>query len=156
MTRKTLIDKSELDRRTEEYVNQWRHVKPLYIKEKATWTEDEKHEWKNARSAVYCRMREENKERMKNFWLQMLGDNALKEFFKRYGLSVWCGRVHFFDGGSIILTKYLNDVVLPAFEKEVNIKGVKLKHKRTSGLTQDIFNWEKAEVLNSEVSENSN
>lgn len=153
MTRKTLIDKSELDRRTEEYVNQWRPG-PLKLeyKNRANWNEEEKKAWKNARANVYCRMRAENKERTRNFWLQMLGNNALKEFFKKYGLHVWYDRVQFVDCGSIILTHYLNDVVLPAFEKEVNIKGVKLKHKRTSGLTQDLFDWENAEVLNEEVS----
>ena len=153
MTRKSMIDQDELIRRTEEYVNQWRQG-PLKLSyaNRWNWNEEEKKAWKSAKANVYCRMRAENKERCKTFWLEQMDNGCFKEFFKKYGLVIINGRVRFADYGSFILTSYLNNRVLPQLEKEMNIKGVKLKGKRASGMSSNLLNWEHAEVINEEVS----
>ena len=153
MKRKSIIDRNELDRRTEEYVNQHKpNVLKFFLRDRKNWTADQQDEWRNARSNMYYRMRKENKERTKDFWLEQMDNGIFEVFFKKYGLTTWAGNVSFIDNGSLILTKYLKDIVLPALKKEMNIKGVTLNHKRVSGLTVDLFNWENAEVLDEEVS----
>lgn len=145
-----LVDNTELIKRTEEEVNRWSHTKKLYYKERNTWTDEEKVRWRNARSNVYARMRAENKEKTKNFWLTQMNNGILNEFFKQCGLRICCGRVIFEDCGASILTDYLEQVVIPKLAEEMNIKGVKLKTKRISGMSQDLFDWERAEINNVE------
>ena len=156
MTRKSMVDSNELIRRTEEEVNCWSHTKKLYYKERNTWTDEEKVRWRNARSNVYARMRAENRDKTRNFWLQQMDNGTFKEFFKKYGLTIYGNRVRFANCGSSVLTAYLKNIVLPALEKEMNIKGVILKNSNyNTGMTNDLFNWEKAEIKE-EVPENSN
>ena len=148
MTKQSLIDKDTLIRKTEEYVNQWSYNHKLYYKDRKDWTEEEKQRWKNAKANVYYQLRQENKKRSKQFWLEQMDNGSFKEFFKRCGLMVYNSQVCFADCGSLILTHYINTQVLPRLEKEMNIKGVKLKHKRITGMTNDIFDWEHAEIAN--------
>lgn len=148
MTRKTLVDKDILIARTEEYVNQWAGNYKLLYKERAKWGEIDKQRWKNAKANVYHQLRQENKRRCKQFWLEQMDNGSFKEFFKKCGLMVWNGQVCFADCGSVILTHYINNQVLPRLEKEMNIKGVKVRHKRITGMTNDIFDWEQAEIAN--------
>ena len=156
MTRKSMINQEELIRRTEEYVNQWRQG-PLKLSyaNRWNWNEEEKKAWKNAKANVYCRMRAENRSKTKAFWLEQMDNGTFNAFFKKYGLVVYCGNVRFANNAAPILTKYVKDIVLPALEKEMNIKGVALKKDYITGLTYDILNWEKAEIKE-EVPENSN
>ena len=151
MTHKPMIDSNELIKRTEEYMNQYRSNKISYKDHKA-WDDMTKAEWKSARSAVYCRMRAENRQRTQHFWLEQIDNGCFKEFFKKFGLRVWNSNVRFYDCGAPVLTQYLNNVVLPALEKEMNIKGVKLKGTRVSGMSSNLLNWEHAEIINEEVS----
>ena len=146
MTRKTLIDKNRLIRETEEYVNQWAGNYKLLYKERAKWGEIDKQRWNNARSCVYARLRAQNKEKNKNFWINTFNNGCIDEFLKKYGLRKYGNRIVFYDCGSFLFKRYLEDVVLPAFESELGITGIKLKTKRVSGLSQDLFDWERAEI----------
>ena len=140
-----LVDTEELIRRTEEYLNS-NTIDKYYYHERKTWDEHKKLNWRNAKSNIYARMRAENQRRNRHIWIDQLGQGCFKEFFKKYGLTVYQGQVRFLDCGAPILTSYVNNVVLPAIEKEMNIKGVKLNRKRLSGLSNDLFNWERAEI----------
>lgn len=141
-----LINKDELIRRTEEYLNQWKGNTPLKYSEFNTWGDIDKQRWKNAKATVYARMRSENREKMKDFWLKQMDNGSFQAFFHNCGLRICCGKVIFEDNAAPILTSYIKNVVLPKLEKEMNVKGVKLRSKRISGMTQDIFNWEHAEI----------
>ena len=155
MNNKTLVDCDELIRRTEEYINQIFGVWKIKYSERATWTDMERKKWKDTKAVVYARMRAENREKNRHMWIDQLGQGCFKEFFKKYGLTVYQGQVRFLDCGAPILTSYLNNVVLPALENEMNIKGVKVNKKRLSGLSNDLFNWERAEIKEVQQ-ENSN
>jgi len=147
MTKKSLIDKDTLIRETEEYVNQWAGSYKLLYKERDKWGDLDKRRWKNAKAVVYARLRAQNKEKNKNFWIQTFNNGCIDEFLKKYGLRRYGNRIAFYDCGSFLFKQYLENVVLPAFESELNIKGVKLRTKRISGMSQDLFDWEKAEIL---------
>ena len=145
-----LVDNTELIKRTEEYVNRWSGPFKLKYSERSKWTADEKQRWKNAKATVYASMRAENREKTKNFWLTQMNNGILNEFFKQCGLRICCGKVIFEDCGAPILTDYLERIVIPKLATEMNIKGVKLKTKRISGMSQDLFDWERAEINNVE------
>lgn len=146
MTRKSMIDSNELIKRTEKEVNCWSHNKKIYYKERATWTDEEKVRWRNARSTVYARMRAENRDKTRNFWLKQMNNGLFEKFFEKYGLMIYGDRVRFAKCGSPILTSYLNEVVIPALEKEMGVSKVRLKSNYNTGMTNDLFNWELAEV----------
>ncbi len=140
-----LVDTEELIRRTEEYLNR-NTIDKYDYKEYKSWNDYMKANWKSTKANIYARMRAENKEKNRHMWIDQLGQGCFKEFFKKYGLTVYQGQVRFFDCGAPILTSYINNVVLPALENEMNIKGVKVNRKRLSGLSNDLFNWERAEI----------
>jgi len=147
MTKKTLLDTNELNRRTEDYVNRYLPGPlKMYYSDRAHWNAEQKDNWQRAKANVYAQMRAENKQKNKNFWLNTFNNGCIDEFLKKYGLRKYGNRVVFWDCGSFLFKQYLEAVVLPAFESELNIKGIKLKSKRITGLTQDLFDWEKAEI----------
>lgn len=146
MTRKSLVDSNELIKRTEKEVNCWSHTKKIYYKERDTWTDEEKLRWRNAKSTVYARMRAENRDKTRNFWLKQMNNGLFEKFFEKYGLMICGDRVRFAKCGSPVLTSYLNEIVLPALEKEMGVSKVRLKSNYNTGMTNDLFNWEHAEV----------
>lgn len=146
MTRKSLVDSNELIKRTEKEVNCWSHNKKIYYKERDTWTDEEKLRWRNAKSTVYARMRAENRDKTRNFWLKQMNNGLFEKFFEKYGLMICGDRVRFAKCGSPVLTSYLNEIVLPALEKEMGVSKVRLKSNYNTGMTNDLFNWEHAEV----------
>lgn len=155
MTRKSLINKEELIKRTEEFLKVGT-IDTYNYSERNTWSDYMKAHWKSTYSMMYARMRAENKEKNRHMWIEQLGQGCFQEFFKKYGLRVYGNKVIFVDCGAPILTSYINNVVLPAIESEMNITGVKLNKKRISGMSQDIFDWEKAEVKEVKELESNN
>ena len=148
--RQTILNQDELNRRTEKEVNCYYHNKKLYYKDRKTWTDEDKRRWRSARSNVYARMRAENRDKTREFWLKQMNNGLFEKFFAKYGLMVYGGRVKFAKCGSPVLTHYLNKVVLPALEKEMGVKNVKLRSNYNTGMTNDLFNWEHAEVIGSD------
>jgi len=146
MTKKTLVDSQQLIRATEEYVNQWSGSYKLLYRERDKWGDTDKRRWKSAKAVVYSRLRAQNKEKNKNFWIHTFNNGCIDDFLKKYGLRRYGNRIVFYDCGSFLFKQYLESVVLPAFESELNITGVKLRTKRVSGMSQDLFDWEKAEI----------
>lgn len=147
--RQTILNQDELNRRTEKEVNCYAYYKKLYYKDRKAWTDEDKKRWRNARSNVYARMRAENRDKTRNFWLKQMNNGVFEKFFEKYGLTIYNGHVKFAKYGSPVLTYYLNEIVLPALEKEMGVKGVRLKSNYLTSMSSDLFNWEHAEVTGS-------
>lgn len=147
--RQTILNQDELNRRTEKEVNCYAYHKKLYYKDRKTWTDEDKKRWRNARSNVYARMRAENRDKTRNFWLKQMNNGVFEKFFEKYGLMIYNGHVRFAKCGSPVLTTYLNEIVLPALEKEMSVKRVTLRSNYNTGMSNDLFNWEHAEVTGS-------
>ena len=90
--------------------------------------------------------RVQQEERMRHLFTQTFNTGGLNEILQRYGLKMFGdGTVR--DRGAVnkIFKDYLEQIVLPAIEKELGIKGIKI-HPKPSTLTQNLFRWYKADI----------
>lgn len=96
-------------------------------------------------SAYQKRVQKERK--MNKFFTKTCNSGGLNELLKRYGLELKP------DGGirdrgivTTLFKNYLIEIVIPAIEKELGIKGV-LPHRNPTHLTQNVLQWYKAEIV---------
>ncbi len=90
--------------------------------------------------------RVQKEERMRQLFTRTFNTGGLNQLLERYGLKMFSdGTVR--DRGAVnkIFKDYLEQIVLPAIEKELGITGIKI-HPRPSTLTQNLFRWYKADI----------
>ena len=153
MTRETLLDKKEYDRRVREDINsktRWAMSSGFNYDDKKTWTENDKREIRNSKSNIYTQMRNELKNKCNKFWIN---NGNIKGFLNKFGLTVYNGNVRCYDSGALIIKFYLENVVLPAIEKEIGITNIKLK-RRCSALSNDLLDFTQAKIIETTVEEN--
>ena len=90
---------------------------------------------------------------MRKFFTQTCNNGALNIFLKKYGLRLTKdGRVMDNGLGTALYKNYLDNIVIPALEKELNIKDVK-SHKKPTTLSHNLLQWYKAEIINNNTNE---
>lgn len=119
----------------------------LRYKDYKKFTPNEKEVWRYNYNYNYSLLRKERKHQMSKMFLQDFNTGYMQEFFKKYGLSVWNNQVRFIACGEAVLKSYLQTVVIPAMEKELNIKGVRVRAKGVTGMSSDVFDWDRAEIV---------
>lgn len=96
----------------------------------------------------------QKEEKMRHFFTHTCNNGGLNQVLAKHGLRL-CGMDGLVrdNGCSRILFKhYLENVVVPAIEKELGITGIKV-HPNPSYLTQNLFRWYKAEIKSTETKE---
>ena len=95
----------------------------------------------------------QKEEKMKHFFTYTCNNGGLQQVLAKHGLRL-CGDGLVRDNGcsKILFKHYLENVVLPAIEKELGITGIKIR-KNPSILTQNLFEWYKAEIKPTETKE---
>lgn len=97
--------------------------------------------------------RRQKEQKMRHFFTQTCNTGGLNELLAKHGLRLYNDGTVRDRGCSMLLLKhYLEQVVLPAIEKELGITGIKLR-KNPSMLTQNLFEWYKAEIKSTETKE---
>lgn len=151
MTKETLLDKKQYDKRVAEEVAS-RHYyfsSNFNYEDKKTWTDNDKREVRNAKSLIYHQMRQELKTKHNKFWMDTMDTGNLKNLLNRFGLQVFRGNVRCADTGSYIIKAFLEQIVIPAIEKEIGITGIRLK-KRCSALSNSLLDFTFAEIKEEE------
>ena len=98
--------------------------------------------------------RTQKEKKMRHFFTHTCNSGGLNQILAKHGLRL-CGMDGLVrDNGcsKILLKHYLEQVVLPEIEKELGITGIKI-HKNPSMLTQNLFEWYKAEIKSTETKE---
>ena len=91
--------------------------------------------------------RTQKEKKMRHFFTHTCNSGGLNQLLAKHGLRL-CGMDGLVrDNGcvTILFKHYLEQVVLPEIEKELGITGIKI-HKNPSTLTQNLFEWYKAEI----------
>jgi hypothetical protein len=90
------------------------------------------------------RRQKENK--MRHFFTCTCNSGGLQQVLAQHGLQLYSdGTVRDRGCSKVLLKHYLENVVLPDIEKQLGITGIKI-HKNPSILTQNLFEWYKAEI----------
>ena len=93
---------------------------------------------------------------MRKFFTQTCNNGALNIFLKKYGLRLTTDGhtlyTIFTYGVNETYKNYLDNIVMPALEKELNIKDVK-SHKKPTTLSHNLLQWYKAEIINNNTNE---
>ena len=101
-----------------------------------------------AEQLSYYQKRVQKENKMRKFFTQTCNTGGLNELLNRYGLVLHSnGVVRDKTASTKLFQQYLEEVVVPAIEKELGIKGIKV-HPNPSPLTQNLFKWYKAEIVN--------
>lgn len=97
--------------------------------------------------------RVQKEEKMRHFFTHTCNSGGLNQVLAKHGLRL-CGDGLVRDNGCVtkLFKQYLQYVVLPDIEKELGITGIKI-HKNPSTLTQNLFEWYKAEIKPTETKE---
>lgn len=91
--------------------------------------------------------RVQKEDKMRHFFTYTCNSGGLNELLKRYGLRMTPnGAVRDDTASSALFKEFLEKMVVPAIEKELGIKGVKV-HKKPTHLTLNLFQWYKAEIV---------
>lgn len=91
--------------------------------------------------------RVQKEDRMRKFFTQTCNSGGLNALLKEYGLRITAdGSVRDDTASTVLFKNYLNDIVLPAIEKELGIKGIKV-HKKPTYNTLNLLQWYKAEIV---------
>lgn len=99
------------------------------------------------------RVQKENK--MRKFFTYTCNTGGLNELLKKYGLRMTPnGAVRDDTASSALFKSFLENTVIPAIEKELGIKGIKV-HKKPTHLTLNLFQWYKAEIKQEENNNNN-
>ena len=99
------------------------------------------------------RRQKENK--MRHFFTNTCNSGGLQQVLARHGLRMYSdGAIKDYGCVKAIFKHYLEHVVLPDIEKELGITGIKV-HKSPSALTQNLFEWYKAEIKQEENNNNN-
>ena len=97
--------------------------------------------------------RRQKEQKMRHFFTQTCNTGGLNQVLAKHGLRLYSdGTVKDRGCVTILFKRYLEHVVLPAIEKELGITGIKLR-KNPSMLTQNLFEWYKAEIKSTETKE---
>ena len=84
---------------------------------------------------------------MRHFFTHTCNSGGLQQILAKHGLKLYGVDGLVKDNGCVttLFKRYLEDVVLPDIEKELGITGIRV-HKNPSMLTQNLFEWYKAEI----------
>jgi len=149
MTRETLIPKSELEYQTKHYIDITYgsdYCNNLFNKPRKEWDEEEKIRYRNARSCTYCRLRSQLKTKAAKMWTNTLTAGNLKPWLSRHGINTYDGSNYSCRKLADSLIKYyIQNTVIPAMEKELNITGVKMT-KNTSANCMNCLDFSRAKV----------
>ena len=95
----------------------------------------------------------QKEEKMRYFFTHTCNSGGLNELLNRYGLVLHNdGTVRDRVASTKRFQQYLEEVVVPAIEKELGITGIKV-HPNPTYLTQNLFRWYKAEIKSTESKE---
>lgn len=90
--------------------------------------------------------RRQKEQKMNHFFTHICNNGGLNQVLAKHGLCLYSdGTVRDRGCSKALLKHYLEHVVLPEIEKELGITGIKI-HKNPSILTQNLFEWYKAEI----------
>lgn len=153
MTRKTLINTSELKQETRKYIEATYgsdYSNRLFAKPTKEWTDDEKINYRNARSTTYCRLRASLKRKAARMWAETLTAGNLKPWLNKHGIAVsryYNGDIQFSCKklADHLVRYYIENTLIPSIEQELNITGVKMT-KNTSACCQNCLDFSRAEV----------
>jgi len=90
--------------------------------------------------------RRQKEQKMNHFFTSVCNSGGLNQVLARHGLRLYSdGTVRDRGCSKTIFKHYLENVVLPDIEKNLGITGIRV-HKNPSMLTQNLFEWYKAEI----------
>lgn len=90
--------------------------------------------------------RRQKEQKMNHFFTCVCNNGGLNQVLAKHGLCLYSdGTVRDRGCSKILLKNYIERVVLPDIEKELGITGIRV-HKNPSMLTQNLFEWYKAEI----------
>jgi len=149
MTRETLIPRAELEHQTKKYIECTYgsdYSNRLFNKPRKEWDEEEKIRYRNAKSCTYHRLRTQLKIKTAKMWTNTLTAGNLKPWLNKYGITTYDGSNYRCNRLADSLVKYyIENTVLPAMEKELNITGVKIT-KRISANCMNCLDFSRAKV----------
>lgn len=130
MTKETLIPKEillESMMRVIEYQYCYKKSKAyeLVHKDKSLLTEEEKAILKSVRANCYSRLRRELVHKSISFWKKFSAGN-LEPFLNKFGLAFNCDNINCEVAADNLVRHYIENTVIPALEKELNIYGVRM------------------------------
>ena len=153
MTRQTLINATELKQETRKYIEYTYgsdYAKRLFAKPIKEWADDEKINYRNARSLVYNRLRTNLKKKAAKMWVDVLTAGNLKPWLNKQGIAViteYNGDIQFNCQklADYLVRYYIENTLIPSIEQELNITGVQMT-KNTSAHCRNCLDFSRAEV----------
>ena len=117
----------------------------------SSWCPEVKKEWKNCYSLVYSKYRGIAARKAANLWTSVLNNGNLEKIFASYGFVLADGRVYVHDNASTIIKAVLK-VAINEIEKEIGIKGIKIRPRITAG-SHNLLDWSDAHIEEEEEQE---
>lgn len=136
MTRKTILDKEEFERRFQERLKALKTHNPYMYdfveKPRKEWDDEDKRNYRNTRSLLYCEMRRELLDKRNKLWAMDITRIGINEVLNSLGLKM-CndGRVRCINSGAPILKWFIEKIVLPQLKDKCGITGVKMRRNAT-------------------------
>ena len=154
MAKEQLIPKDELDYQTKEYIKDSCDKTTydiLFSTARKDWTKDQKELYKNARATIYARLRAELKRKSAKMWVETLTAGNLEPWLKNHGINVY--KSYYSDDvyfgckqlANQLVKHYIEKVIIPGLEKDLNITGVKMTRNTTSDC-QNCLDFSRAQI----------
>lgn len=149
--KETRIDTTELKRRVmatmEQRINYLRlDCKDVDIYDRKTWNESIRNEYKSIYSSHYHEMREQEKRKRANFWINVANSGTLQQILDKYGLGIsYMNTIHTKDAGAKLVKYMLENVIIPEIEETLKIKNLK-PTKNVTALKQSLLDFEDVEI----------
>lgn len=110
----------------------------------SSWCPEIKKEWKNCYSLVYSKHKAIASKKAANLWTKVLNNGNLEKIFASYGFVLADGNVYVHDNSSTIIKAVLK-VAINEIEKEIGIKGIKIRPRITAG-SHNLLDWSDAHI----------
>ena len=136
MTRKTILDKEEFEKRIKERLEAGKRYNPhdysFIDKPRKEWTNLDKIIYRNIRSTIYAEMRRELRDKRNRIWAMDITRSSINEVLNPLGL-VMCrdGNVRCIQAGAPILKWFIEKFVLPQLRDKCGITGIKMRKNPT-------------------------
>lgn len=128
MTRKTILDKEEFEKRVQERLVKYGFTE----KPRKKWDDEDKRKYRNIRSLVYSEMRRELLDKRNKLWAIDITRGSINSVLNTLGLNMYSdGEVRCIQKGAPILKWFIEKYVFPQLEAKCGITGVKIKKNIT-------------------------
>lgn len=118
----------------------------LDIHDRKTWDETVKNEYKSVYSSHYHEMREHEKRKRANFWINIANNGTLQQILDKYGLGVtYMNTICTKDAGAKLVRYMLENVIIPEIEETLKIKNLK-PTRNVTALKQSLLDFEDVEI----------